>query len=255
MSERPPMIEEIFDEVLLGCGDLPADAAGWQRVPGRRGRPATDRLEVWLDTKPCRLTHVDALREPSAGPADAMIARRILAERREAAYAALLTLEEARSIRGIRRCTGRHESEVVAAAFLNGLRDILRGSGVTHLVMPTSMHRMYVGSTITLRCVPGWHDYVARKALTYSLDDIRIVPSPHAERDSPRTAYAVDSASALHLVGPVLRSSSKDLAGTPTSIKTYERYQFMLLSRSNARTAPGAPYMSSPGFRIEVEEA
>lgn len=242
-------IEDIFDEIRIDDTCNTSACAGWRRVPGRRGRPATDSLEVWVDAGPYHIEHDAALCGSSPGPTEALIASRLREMRGADALAALRTLGDARTVR-VTRPGAVRDDPAAAASLVHGLHDVLLGSGTTHLLMPTGMHDAYTRSIMTLRRSGGGR--AAGNAVAYRLGATRIVPSHLAERDSPCTAYAVDSASAMRFQGPVSSRRVAGAAGGPACIETCERYQFLLLSGENARTAPGAPYASSPGFRIEV---
>ena len=248
-------IEAIFEEVRIGSGDQYA-GAGWWRVPGRDGRPA-GYLDVWVDARPHRVTHEEAVVLSTYSPesVDGQIDCKLRAMRRGAAYEALRAMRAARHLSGIRIPEHPKDYEIQAAAFVRGLQDILHETGtITHVLMPSGMYLMYSRSIDVLDGMPAWHDHIRRNVSLSRLGNVRVIRSIHAEEVLPNTAYAINAACALHFQGPVSYDVGRDVTGAWTSVETRERYQFLMLSADNARIAPGMPYNARPGFKIDVDD-
>ncbi|MDA7996753.1 MAG: hypothetical protein MPI93_01935 [Nitrosopumilus sp.] len=247
MPEPParPKIGDAFRKLRLRHG-------GRQHVP-MSGVPGG--LEVAVDARPRRVSHGEAVAIAgwSPGHVPGQIAHKAGVVRDRAAYEALRALQETRRVPGIGPCTHPQEYALRASHFLRGLHDALHGScRATHVLMPTAMHRVYDQAIGVLGRTAAWGEYVEQNASLYRFCNTLIIPSMRASRDSRNTAYAFDSEYALHFQGPASCGARKDVAGRYAAIETRERYQFLLLSERNARTASGAPYRTRPGFRLEV---
>lgn len=248
-----PGIREIFPEIRIGDErQRPPYAGAWVHV---RLHGRLDTLEVRVDARPHRVGHWEAVAISGWSPESVpgQIAHKAGMVRDRSAYKALRTLEDVVRVPGIGRWTHWTEYASQALFFLRGLYSVLHGFGrITHVLMPTDMHREYCRSLDLLAGTSASHDPVVQNASPYGLCGIRIIPSLAANRDSSSTAYAVDSTCALCFRWPISCRSRMDVEGRYAAIETSERYQFMLLSEENTRTASGMPYRARPGFRIKV---
>ncbi|CAI9830713.1 hypothetical protein IBTHAUMO2_1050028 [Nitrosopumilaceae archaeon] len=182
----------------------------------------------------------------------ARIAQKAGALRGRSAYKVIRTIKDTRPIHGIGYCSDLTEYVHQASFFIRDLYYILHESGrMTHVLMPIHMHNTYCQAIDFLRRTAAWHEYVTQNASPSRLGNIQIIPSELAGLDSDSTAYAVDASCALCFQGHESCHYRSNMSGCAT-IETRGRYQFLLLSEENARTAPDTPYRTWPGFRIEV---